>query len=285
MAATPSSTDPPLKNHPARENRSLRGGRSQRRTRRRSVEVREDDERIVMLAADGFRALSCFASSFVSSSTLHPPGSYTPAPFPRFSSQSSRRDPMIRPSHLAALAFVCACTNIPASQQPTMQDKAEESSVERDIVVRKADIGPLVTLYDSITIDVDGDGTAERVELGVNAGLDDRGEMNWDIHNEWSVIVRDGPDSYPVLHETISGAAAFWVIAADATDPAAILVQTSGLTTSSGGTRLEKFVFDRSRGGYVRTGVVDGQGHRAFYRGPRGFANLLPATSWRGEPN
>jgi hypothetical protein len=188
----------------------------------------------------------------------------------------------IRPTHLAALAFVAACAGTPAAEQ----EAGEESSVARDPVVRKAEeMAPLVTVFDSITIDVDGDGTAERVELGVNAGADERGVMEWDIHNQWSVIVRDGADSYPLLHETISGAAAFWVIAADSTRQAAILVQTSGLTTSSGGTRLEKFVFDRSRRGYVRVGVVDGQGPRAFYRGPRGFEHLLPPTRWRGDPD
>ena len=35
MAATPNSTEPALKNHPERENRMRRGGRIQRRTRRR----------------------------------------------------------------------------------------------------------------------------------------------------------------------------------------------------------------------------------------------------------
>jgi hypothetical protein len=192
---------------------------------------------------------------------------------------------IIRPAHLVVLALVGACTGMPGAEQPAEQEAREESSVERDNVVRKAEVGPLVTVFDSITIDVDGDGTAERVELGVNAGPDDRGVMSWDVHNQWSVIVRDGPDSYPVLQETISGVAAFWVIAADSTDPAVILVQTSNLTRGGGGTRLEKFVFDRSRGGYVRVGAVEGGGSRAFYRGPKGFDDLLPPTSWRGEPD
>jgi len=191
----------------------------------------------------------------------------------------------IRSVRMAALVLLCACADA--------KDRAaarEPDPVRPDTVVRKADVGSLDiggTLLDSVTVDVDGDGTAERIDLGVNAGRDERGEMQWDIHNQWSVIVRDGPDSYPLLHECCPGSAAFWVIAADSTRPAEILVQTVDLTTSRGGTRLAKFVFDRARGGYVRTGLVEGWGHRAFYRGPsEPKGSLLAPTDWRGDdPN
>jgi hypothetical protein len=186
---------------------------------------------------------------------------------------------IVHPTRLATLALVCACAGTPAAERTATADRAP---VERDTVVRRANVPPLATLFDSATVDVDGDGTAERVDLGVDAGRDERGVMQWDIHNQWSVIVRDGPDSYPLLHECCPGAAAFWVIAADSTQPAAILVQTSDLTTFHGGTRLQKFVFDRARGGYLRTGMVEGSGPRAFYRGPQEPTDLLPPTSWRG---
>lgn len=187
----------------------------------------------------------------------------------------------MRPPHLAALALLCACANAGAEDRAATREPA---SAPPDSVVRKADVGPLEssgTLFDSLTVDVDGDGVAERVDLGVNAGRDERGVMNWDIHTTWLVVVRDGPDSYPLLQE-IAGAAAFWVIAGDSTHPAAILVQTADLTTSGGGTRLDRFVFDRSRDGYVRTGRVEAWG-RAFYRGPSEPGMLLPPTGWRGE--
>jgi hypothetical protein len=194
---------------------------------------------------------------------------------------------IVRPAHVAALALLCACADAPAAERTAVRGQA--STVPRDTVVQKADIPPLDrggTLLDSATVDVDGDGTPERVELGVNAGRDEQGEWNWDVHNQWQVVVRDGPDSYPLLYETVEGAAAFWVILSDSTHPAEILVQTSGLTTSGGGTRLQKFVFDRQRRGYVRTGELDGRGHRALYRGPPAYAemtDLFPPTSWRGE--
>jgi hypothetical protein len=182
---------------------------------------------------------------------------------------------ILRPAHLAALAFVCACAGTPAAERPAAREEGGESSVERDTVVRTADVEPLPTLYDSVTADVDGDGTAERVELGSTVSRD---ESLRDIHNRWSVIVRDGPDSYPLLHEYAPFVAAFWVIPADSTRPAAILVQTTAVYGPAEGTRLEKFVFDRSRGGYVRTDVVDGRAGHAIYRGPQGFENEMPST-------
>jgi hypothetical protein len=181
-----------------------------------------------------------------------------------------------------ALALACACARADGDGQVAARAL---TPVQPDTVVHKAHVPLFGTFLDSATIDVDGDGTAERVDLGVSASRDERGVMNWDHIETWSVVVRDGPDSYP-LFQGYTGAAAFWVIAADSTQPAAILVQTSDLTTSRGGTRLEKFVFDRSRGGYVRTGVVEGSGTRALYRGPPAYAeqgDLLAPTGWRGE--
>lgn len=190
----------------------------------------------------------------------------------------------IRPAHMAVLALLCACAGAPAAEHAVIN---EQGPVQRDTVILKADFPPLESvgaLFDSATVDVDGDGTAERVELGVtNAGRDERGVMAWDIHTEWAVVVRDGPDSYP-LSRQYAGAAAFWIIVGDSTRSAEILVQTIDLSTSRGGTRLEKFVFDRRRGGYVRTGSLEGFGHHALYRGPPAdLKTLLGPTSWRGE--
>ncbi|HEX2078435.1 MAG TPA: hypothetical protein VHG08_12025 [Longimicrobium sp.] len=190
---------------------------------------------------------------------------------------------IIRPAHLAALAFVCACSGAPAAERSAAREDSAESPVQRDTVVRRVDVEPLPNLYDSVTIDVDGDGTAERVELGSNLPDDER---YYDVHHRWSVIVRDGPDSYPLLHDYVPAVAAFWVIPADSTRPAEILVQISALHGPSEGTRLEKFVFDRSRGGYVRTGLVEGwgsEGH-AYYRGPQGFEEVPPTGPNRHDP-
>lgn len=186
---------------------------------------------------------------------------------------------VIRSIQVAALAIACACSGSAAPEQPAKEGGS--GPVERDTVVRSARIGSLGTVMDSLVFDVDGDGSVESVELGVNTGPDENGEMLWDVHNEWSVVVRDGPDSYPLLRESLPGVAAFWVVVDDSARPA-IMVQVSNLTTGSSGTRLEKFVFDRARGGYVRTGKVEGWG-RGFYRGPKGFEDVLPPTSWRGN--
>lgn len=182
---------------------------------------------------------------------------------------------IIRPAHLAALALVCACADAPAAERSSAQQKSEESSAERDTVVRKAEIEPFSTLYDSVTIDVDGDGTGERVELGSNIPSDTGA---YDVHHMWFVIVRDGPDSYPLLQDVTPGPAAFWVIPPDSAGPAAILVQTSAVYGPTEGTRMEKFVYDRARGGYVRTGRLEGWGGHAVYRGPQGFEGDLPST-------
>lgn len=178
---------------------------------------------------------------------------------------------LLRAHPLVLLAFACACGGTSAAEPPAARD----ADARRDTVVRAARVEPLETLYDSATLDVDGDGTAERIELGSNIPRDERYR---DIHHRWSVIVRDGADSYPLLHEYISLAVGFWVIPGDSARPAAILVQASAVFGPTEGTRLEKFVYDRARGGYARTEVIDGWSGHAVYRGPQGFADDMPPT-------
>lgn len=192
----------------------------------------------------------------------------------------------IRPAHLVALVLLSACDGGSAQRPATSQP----DTVPRDTVIVTAGIPPFgtelgTTFLDSAIVDVDGDGTAESIELGVNAARDEQGRWNWDVHSQWSVVVRDGPASYPLRVDYV-GPAAFWVIPAASGHLAEILVQTSTLTTDTGGTRLEKFAFDHRRGGYVRTGVLEGFGRGVRYRGPPAYAevtDLFPPTSWRGE--
>ena len=99
MAATPSSTDPPLKNHPARENRSRRGGRIQRRTRRRRAEVREcvsagvreftdgraecESTRVREYESTRVREYWCASDGLRAASAAPPPGSLNLAHLPQ----------------------------------------------------------------------------------------------------------------------------------------------------------------------------------------------------------
>ena len=191
---------------------------------------------------------------------------------------------MIRPVRLAALALLAACGAAPPESRadpatPAQPSSAATQSATGDTLIRPATPRYPYTLLDSATADVDGDGDAERVELAATVELDARGEPLWDDGHQWMVAVRDGADTYPLIERFVPwGGAAFWIVAEDSAGPAAILVQTGSGGTGGGGIRLEKFVFSRARGGYVRTGAVEAFGSPATYRGPPAGIGILPPT-------
>jgi hypothetical protein len=154
-----------------------------------------------------------------------------------------------------------------------------------DTLIRPAVPRYAYTLLDSATADVDGDGAAERVDLAATVELDGRGVPLWEDGHAWMVAVRDGADTYPLIERFVPwGGAAFWIVAPDSAGPATILVQTSTFAGGSGGMRLEAFVHDRARGGYVRTGDVGAFGHPAQYRGPPDIGTLPPTLRARPAP-
>lgn len=213
-------------------------------------------------------------------------GCAIPSGFPRTWISSpgcgTMRSLPLLPSILAAL---CACAGAEAGsgESSPSSDSAgvrtTAPAISGDTLIGPAKVGEYL-LLDSATADVDGDGVAERVELAAGLGRDENGRLIGDHDPVWLVAVRDGDRTYPLLEENIPGAAAFWIVPEN-DGTVAILVQVAGLSTSGGGMRLEKFVFDRARAGYARTGSVGAFGHPPIYRGPPGMEDILPPTKYR----
>jgi hypothetical protein len=193
--------------------------------------------------------------------------------------------PMIRPIRIpiiaAALAILSACDGAsrPESAQADTPSGAPAPAAAPDTLIRPAAPAYDYAVLDSATADVDGDGAPERIDLAATVELGSDGRPLWEDGHHWMVAVRDGADTYPLAQHFVPwGGAAFWVVAEDSAGPPAILVQTSTRSAEHGGTRLEKFVFDRARGGYVRTAVTEAFGVGP-YRGPPDMPALLPPTS------
>lgn len=192
---------------------------------------------------------------------------------------------MTRPVPVAMLALLAACAARPPGPSAPRADAPATApasvpfarAAPIDTLIRPAQPRYAYTLLDSATADVDGDGAAERVELAATVELDSRGQPLWDDGHAWMVAVRDGADTYPLVERFVPwGGAAFWIVAGDSAGHATVLVQTSTYAGGSGGTRLEAFVHDRARGGYVRTGDAGAFGQSAAYRGPPDIGTLPP---------
>jgi hypothetical protein len=187
---------------------------------------------------------------------------------------------MIRPAILAALTLLAACGRNP-DPRPARADTAAPAAetASADTLIRPAEPRYPYTLLDSATADVDGDGAPERVDLAATVEMGDDGRPLWEDGHQWMVAVRDGTETYPLVERFVPwGGAAFWIVAEDTAGPAAILVQTSALSFGGGGMRIEKFIFDPARRGYVRVDDVEAFGSRATYRGPPSGIGTLPPT-------
>ena len=59
------------------------------------------------------------------------------------------------------------------------------------------------TLYKTTTVDIDGDGEEEAIELYVNAGKMENGLFAWDDGQNWLLIVKDGEKTYPLFDDFV----------------------------------------------------------------------------------
>ncbi|HEX8275948.1 MAG TPA: hypothetical protein VF615_25150 [Longimicrobiaceae bacterium] len=88
---------------------------------------------------------------------------------------------MIRPVHLAIFALLSACGGGDPVPAP---DTGSTAAVVGDTLIRPAEVPDHFRLLDSLSADVDGDGTTERVDLAAVVGVDDEGRFQWDDGQE-----------------------------------------------------------------------------------------------------
>ncbi|HEX8693098.1 MAG TPA: hypothetical protein VF746_11800 [Longimicrobium sp.] len=147
-----------------------------------------------------------------------------------------------------------AAAPAPDSSAPDSARPAAAPAGDSAAVIRAGAVPRLYpTLIDSAGVDVDADGTEERIELYADVGRDTRGRPMWDDGQRWALIVRDDSLAYTLFDDFVQlGSVSFvaWVNAGDT--PSVILVEVE---TPSGDT-FESFVFDKQRGGFVRAGSL-----------------------------
>ncbi|MER1957229.1 MAG: hypothetical protein ABS942_07610 [Solibacillus sp.] len=84
-------------------------------------------------------------------------------------------------------------------------DLALNEQANRDyamIVSQEIEAYPL-TLYKQASVDLDEDGTAEQIELYVNAEKTENGLFAWDDGQKWMLVVKDGEKTYPLFDDYV----------------------------------------------------------------------------------
>jgi hypothetical protein len=112
------------------------------------------------------------------------------------------------------------------------------------------------TLLDTASVNVDGDSTAERVELYADVARE-AGRLQWDDGQRWLLVVRKGEETFTLLDEFVQlGTVGFTAIEHASGDQGAIVVETR----AGSGVRVQSFVFDRAAGGFVSRDSVKADG-------------------------
>lgn len=113
------------------------------------------------------------------------------------------------------------------------------------------------TLLDTASLNVDGDSTAERVELYADVGRDAAGRLQWDDGQRWLLVVRKGEETFTLLDEFVQlGTVGFTAIEHASGDQGAVVVETH----TGAGVRVRSFVFDRAAGGFIARDSVKAEG-------------------------
>lgn len=121
------------------------------------------------------------------------------------------------------------------------------------------------TLLDTAAFDLDDDGDPERIELLATVEVDAGGRPLWEDGHHWLVRVRDdGGAVWPAFEAFVPwGTVEFWAVRDAEEGAPVLLVQTTSLLAGNGGTRLERYVLDRGRGGFVRMDALGAFGEVA----------------------
>ncbi|HSL71058.1 MAG TPA: hypothetical protein VK864_12505 [Longimicrobiales bacterium] len=103
-----------------------------------------------------------------------------------------------------------------------------------------------MAVVDSLSFDLDRDGSRERIELHARVERDSQGRLLWEDAHNWVLLVRDGADVYPLFNDLIPrGQLSFSVLLA-AEGPVIVASQHAG-----SGQVLASFSFDAQRSGYA----------------------------------
>jgi hypothetical protein len=103
------------------------------------------------------------------------------------------------------------------------------------------------TLYKTTTLDLDGDGEEEVIELHVNAGKTEDGVFAWDDGQTWLLVVKDGEKTYPLFDDFVQlGSVDFSTMRFDG-KPGIVMIMRSHSDRI-----VRKFTYNKDENGYQK---------------------------------
>ncbi|MFC5602009.1 hypothetical protein [Sporosarcina koreensis] len=103
------------------------------------------------------------------------------------------------------------------------------------------------TLYKKTTLDIDGDGEEEAIELHVNAGKTDSGLFAWDDGQNWLLVVKDGEKTYPLFDDFVQLGSIDFSTGMFDRKPGIVMIKRSHSDRT-----VQKFTYDQTEDGYQK---------------------------------
>ena len=138
-----------------------------------------------------------------------------------------------------------------ASLELVVTDTSDETSVysnEDYALILAKDIEQYPqTLYKKTTLDIDGDGEEEEIELYVNAGKMENGLFAWDDGQHWLLVVKDGEETYPLFDDYVQLGSIDFSTGRFDKKPGIVMIKSSHSDRS-----VQKFTYDKNENGYQK---------------------------------
>ena len=123
------------------------------------------------------------------------------------------------------------------------------------------------TLYKKTTLDIDGDGEEEIIELYVNAGKSENGLFAWDDGQNWLLVVKDGEKTYPLFEEYVQlGSIDFSTTTFDG-KPGIVMIKSQHSDRT-----VQKFTYDENEKGYQKETFYKKENINDHYNQPASYA-------------
>lgn len=103
------------------------------------------------------------------------------------------------------------------------------------------------TLYKEMTLDLDGDGKTEIIELYVNAEKMENGSYAWDDGHKWLLVVKDGETTYPLFNSYVQLGSVDFSTATFDGEPGIVLHVQQHANSS-----VQKFIYNEEQSGYQK---------------------------------
>lgn len=123
------------------------------------------------------------------------------------------------------------------------------------------------TLYNTTTLDMDGDGEEEVIELHVNVGKTENGLFAWDDGQNWLLVVKDGEKTYPLFDDFVQLGSIDFSTARFDNKPGVVMIMRSHSNIT-----MQKFTYDKNENGYQKETFYKKENIYDQYNQPASYA-------------